>query len=95
MAQGIGVGFDGEMDDVSRQMQRAIPTSFDTRPNISAGYAGGYGTTLRGIPALAGTDKISMTTVINYPKYGTPAETARLTRNAQRATIQSLLVGSR
>ena len=29
MAAGIGVGFEKEMDAVSRQMQEAVPTSFD------------------------------------------------------------------
>jgi phage-related protein len=33
MALGIGVGFDGEMDKISKEMQEAIPTEFDV-PNF-------------------------------------------------------------
>lgn len=35
LAQGIGVGFEDEMANVSKQMQKAIPTSFDTTANIN------------------------------------------------------------
>ena len=38
--EGIGVGFEDEMRDVSAQMNDAIPTSFDT--DISTGSSGGY-----------------------------------------------------
>jgi len=37
MALGVGVGFADEMDRVSKEMQEAIPTEFDTDLDISAG----------------------------------------------------------
>lgn len=38
MAQGVGVGFEKEMKDVTEQMQTAIPTEFDTGVNIKQEY---------------------------------------------------------
>lgn len=35
LAQGIGVGFEDEMKDVSKQMQNAIPTSFDVNASVN------------------------------------------------------------
>lgn len=42
MAQGLGVGFSSQMADVSRQMQAAIPTSFDfdISSNINRQFSG-------------------------------------------------------
>jgi hypothetical protein len=39
LAQGIGQGFADEMQSVSRQMENAIPTSFDTQMTVN-GYGG-------------------------------------------------------
>ena len=35
LAEGIGVGFEEEMKDVSKQMQNAIPTSFDVNASVN------------------------------------------------------------
>lgn len=36
LAQGIGVGFEQEMDKVSQDMENVLPTSFDVSPEITA-----------------------------------------------------------
>ena len=43
LAKGIGVGFDDEMDNVSDEMAKAIPTSFDTSVNLGVTKTGGVG----------------------------------------------------
>ena len=35
MAEGMGVGFEKEMDSVRKQMEDSIPTSFDTEPSVN------------------------------------------------------------
>lgn len=35
LAKGIGVGFEGEMENVTRSMQKALPTSFDTNIELN------------------------------------------------------------
>lgn len=42
IAEGIGVGFSDEMDNVSKEMQNAIPTSFDTdiKANVGSNITG-------------------------------------------------------
>ena len=42
MAQGLGIGFTSQMTNVSRQMQKAIPTSFDfdISSNINRQFSG-------------------------------------------------------
>jgi phage-related protein len=53
MGQGIGVGFERAMDEVSDDMQNAIPTAFDT-PGINMGDVTGShgGLTVSGMPSL-------------------------------------------
>ena len=41
MAEGIGVGFTDEMQNVEKEMQNAIPTSFDTDLNINSSVNAG------------------------------------------------------
>jgi phage-related protein len=45
MGEGIGVGFEKAMDDVSEDMQKAVPTDFDVNSdlNINGGTGGSYG----------------------------------------------------
>jgi hypothetical protein len=45
MGEGIGVGFEKAMDDVSEDMQKVIPTDFklDSDVNVNGGAGGGYG----------------------------------------------------
>lgn len=45
MGEGIGVGFEKAMDDVSEDMQKVIPTDFnlDSEVNVNGGAGGGYG----------------------------------------------------
>lgn len=40
LALGIGVGFSDEMDDVSKQMEDAVPTSFDTSVDLNTDVSG-------------------------------------------------------
>ena len=40
LAQGIGVGFEDEMGDIARDMQDAIPTSFDLNPTVNGARYG-------------------------------------------------------
>jgi hypothetical protein len=44
MAQGIAVGFEKEMANVTKDMQDAIPTSFDVNTRLSGAPAGSQGT---------------------------------------------------
>ena len=39
MAQGIGVGFEQEMQSVSKQIEQAIPTDFDVTPHVTTGLS--------------------------------------------------------
>ena len=39
MAQGIGVGFENEMQSVSKQIEQAIPTDFDVTPHVTTGLS--------------------------------------------------------
>ena len=39
MAQGIGVGFENEMQSVSKQIANAIPTDFDVTPHVTTGVS--------------------------------------------------------
>lgn len=39
MAQGIGVGFENEMQSVSKQIANAIPTDFDVTPHVTTGIS--------------------------------------------------------
>ena len=39
MAQGIGVGFENEMQSVSKQIEQAIPTDFDVAPHVTTGLS--------------------------------------------------------
>jgi phage-related protein len=41
MAQGIGVGFDKAMDKVAKDMQDAVPTSFDVNSSVDVNGSGG------------------------------------------------------
>ena len=43
MAQGVGVGFEQEMKDVSAQMQDSIPTSFDTGMTVGSSNSAAVG----------------------------------------------------
>jgi phage-related protein len=72
MAAGLGLGFGEEMQKVSRDMQNAIPHSFDSNFNVNGTASGGY---------PAGTTQYI---TINSPKALSEKETAREFRNLSR-----------
>jgi hypothetical protein len=80
MGEGVGVGFVGAMDEVSRQMQDAIPTSFDTDFDVRGSYkGGGYGGAVSGNNTTV-TQNISITS----PKALSEKEAAREFYNLSR-----------
>lgn len=86
MAEGIGVGFVNQMSKVRRDMQRAIPSNFDTA--IRARYTGDTPPEGAGGPA-GGTGGAVYNQTNNYysPKALSAAEAARKTRNDTRQLI--------
>ena len=74
MGEGIGVGFEAAMAGVARDMQNAIPTSFDMNARVS-GYESGTGTTGTSI-----TQNISVVS----PKALSEKEIAREFKNLSR-----------
>ena len=87
LAKGIGVGFVDEMEHVSRQMAAAIPTRFG-----GIVLAGGISpSTLAAASAGVPGGVVLNQTVNNYsPKALSPAETARLNRNAMRQMVMGV-----
>lgn len=86
LAKGLGLGFLGEMDKVGEQMKEAIPTRF-------GGIAIGGGPNAAFVAASAGAPGgvVLNQTVNNYsPKALSPAETARLNRNAMRQMMMGV-----
>lgn len=79
LAQGIGVGFEREMDSVAARMQRAIPT-----PEVSFQRA------LSGLSGGVGASSFSQTLNFYGPEPISPAEAARQTRNAARALLKGV-----
>lgn len=55
IAEGIGVGFTDEMKDVTKEMQDAIPSSFDIEPKVNSGLS--YSGT--GLGGLSYTDVVN------------------------------------
>jgi len=81
MALGIGVGFEEQMNQVSKDMQNAIPTSFDD-PGMAAAHTDGR-------PGSAGRGKDGGTVIhqkvsITSPKALSEKEAARTFRNLSR-----------
>ena len=75
LAQGIGVGFEGEMGAVTKQMQAALPTKFDTDVTLGGGLqstAQQHG---------AASKNVSFTQNIYAPKALSRAEIAANTRS--------------
>jgi len=67
MAEGIGVGFSNSMSKVSKDMQKAIPTSFDTDIGVSAGI-GGSGSSI-GINVPLSLDGVVVTRATSRIQY--------------------------
>lgn len=78
LAEGIGVGFVGQMSTVRKKMAEAIPTNFATNITASARAADSR---VSGLAAAAG---IIVHVTNNSPKAISTAESARLTRNTMR-----------
>lgn len=70
LALGVGEGFDRTMQDVSRQMQQALPTEFDTAANVH--LTGGEGSA-----AGVGGKIVNLYLTITSPTPLSPYETAR------------------
>ena len=86
LAEGLGVGFEKEMDMVSRQMRDAVPTQFETRLDAklrSSGTLGGsggtYGGTARGV-----SGKQEIVLQINEREFGRVVVDASDRENARR-----------
>jgi hypothetical protein len=77
LAEGLGVGFEGEPEKVARDMQNAIPSSFDVDASVRGNYSGEYG----GNPQGGGTTNHI---TINSPKAISEKEAAREFRNLSR-----------
>lgn len=80
IAQGIGVSFTDEMKSVTKDMENALPTSFDVMPMISTGFNSKKQYT--GIMSDAPNNEMGNFTAIinNNSKYTTPSEDIRLLR---------------
>ena len=86
LAEGLGVGFEKEMDMVSRQMRDAVPTQFETsldaklRSSGTLGGSGGtYGGTARGV-----SGKKEIVLQINEREFGRVVVDASDRENARR-----------
>lgn len=86
LAEGLGVGFEKEMDMVSRQMRDAVPTQFETsldaklRSSGTLGGSGGtYGGTARGV-----SGKQEIVLQINEREFGRVVVDASDRENARR-----------
>ena len=86
LAEGLGVGFEKEMDVVSRQMRDAVPTQFETsldaklRSSGTLGGSGGtYGGTARGV-----SGKKEIVLQINEREFGRVVVDASDRENARR-----------
>ena len=80
MGEGIGVGFEDVMAQVSRDMRNAIPTDFNIATNVRATYSNGYNSFgINSVPANI-TQNISITS----PKALSEKEAAREFRNLSR-----------
>lgn len=86
LAEGLGVGFEKEMDVVSRQMRDAVPTQFETsldaklRSSGTLGGSGGtYGGTARGV-----SGKQEIVLQINEREFGRVVVDASDRENARR-----------
>ncbi len=74
---GIGVGFEGAMKEVGRDMRNAIPTDFDIQAGIHGRNAGGHGL------AAAGGN-VTQNIHITSPKALSEKEAAREFKNLSR-----------
>jgi TP901 family phage tail tape measure protein len=98
LALGIGQGFTENMKAVAASMTAAIPTTWDTGVQVRTAYAAAYGGTSAAgsLQQTAASTSVASApvfqqTVNNYsPKALSPAEGARLTRNATKQLIRSL-----
>lgn len=88
LALGIGVGFEGEMKNVSRAMNDAIPTDFNITPDVSTGF---NGKTMNSLNQESKGDIIFNSTINNNSKYTSPAENVRLLRKEYQ--LQKLKYG--
>lgn len=78
MGEGIGVGFQDAMNQVSRDMRAAVPTDFSVSANVRGAYTGGY-------PASAYTGaNITQHISITSPKALSEKEAAREFKNLSR-----------
>lgn len=80
MGEGIGVGFEGAMDTVARDMRDAIPTQFDTA--IGLNMKGKF-STQDGVLSTVGTT-INQTISVVSPKALSEKELAREFKNLSR-----------
>ena len=100
IALGIGQGFTENMQSVIASMTAAIPTSFDTGVQVRTAMAAAYGGYSVQVPAGENrfgavnpsvSSPVFNQTVNNYsPKAISPAESARLTRNATQQIVKRL-----
>ncbi len=79
---GIGVGFEGAMKEVGRDMRAAIPTDFDIQTGVHGRYAGGSG--------FAGGTVINQNVAITSPKALSEKEAAREFKNLSRKLALAL-----
>lgn len=87
LALGIGKGFVNTMKSVTKDMAASIPTDFGMSPSLTLGTVKSkYGVTSQQVSPMT-----YQQTVNNYsPKALSPAETARLTRNATRQMVLAI-----
>jgi phage-related protein len=80
MGEGIGVGFEDAMAQVSRDMRDAIPTDFDVAANVHGAYSAGFGGAAYPPGTVVNNNSISITS----PKALSEKEAAREFKNLSR-----------
>lgn len=79
LALGLGLGFENEMKNVSKEMTDAIPSNFDITPDVSAGFKSNK-VHVFGDSSEKQGDVVFNATINNNSKYTSPADNVRLLR---------------
>lgn len=79
LALGLGLGFENEMKNVSKEMTDAIPSNFDITPDVKTGFKSNK-VHVFGDSSEKQGDVVFNATINNNSKYTSPADNIRLLR---------------